>query len=512
MIGHRQLGGDDYAAIWRRRRWFILLPALLGPALLYGISLFIPSRYESDTLVLIERQKVPNSLVQPIITDDLNARVASLEEQVLSRTRLEPLIKRYDLFKEDADQPMEVLLDRLRKDILLTPVKPIVRSRDETLPGFTIGVTLATARVAQQVCAEITSMFVEENLRQREQSAKGTTSFFQAQLDEAKRHLDEEDAKLAQFKRGHIHELPEETQANLNLLSSLNGQLEAATQALNRAQQDKTYTESLLAQQVAAWKAFHAVGDTPQPQTLEQQLTFAENQLVAMQAQYTPDHPDVIRLKAEIERLKKKAHEQAAEVDSKTEGQAKAAPVEPPQIQQLRSHVRAYEEAIRGQTQAQSRVQEQIAVLQSRIQMSPVVEQQYKEITRDHQIAQDFYNELLKKENESAMATDLEQRQQGEQFVIMDPANLPEKPTFPNRPLFALGGFGGGLGLGLSLAWLMEMRDKALHNEKDIEACLGLVTLARVPCLTERPPKKKKRSRNADLPTLGLAEGGTEEI
>ena len=511
MIGHRQLSGEDYAAIWRRRRLLILVPAILGPVILFGISLVLPSRYESDTLIIIQRQKIPNALVQPIITDDLNMRVATLEEQVLSRTRLEPLIKRYDVFKVDAGQPMELLVDKLRKSITLTPVKPVVRSRDETLPGFTISVTLSSARVAQQVCAEITSMLVEEDLRQREQSSNGATSFFEAQLDEAKRHLDEEDQKLAQFKRQYINELPDSAQTNLNLLTTLNGQFEAATQALSRAQQDKTYTESLLAQQVGSWKALQEGGvDKPQPQTLEQQLTAMQNALTTLEPEYTPDHPDIVKLKAEIEQLKKKIQDSKAAPPPKVEVAAQPSASEPPQIQQLRSQLRAYDEAIRAQSKAQQRLQEQIQALQSRIQMTPVVEQQYKEITRGHQMAQDFYNELLKKRNESAMATDLEHRQQGEQFNVMDPANLPEEPTFPNRPLFALGGLGGGLGLGLALAWLMEMRDKTLRNDKDIEACLGLVTLARVPTLS--PGKVRKEPQALTESSLRLSEAGTKGI
>ena len=134
-----------------------------------------------------------------------------------------------------------------------------------------------------------------------------------------------------------------------------------------------------------------------------------------------------------------------------------------------------------------------------------MVAQQYKQITRDHQMALDFYNDLLKKRNESGMATDLEQRQQGEQFLIMDPANTPKEPTFPNRPLLALGGLGSGLGLGLFLLWMVEARDKSLRNEKDVEACLGLTMLAMVPALTAAPAEKQFQEGEAGK--LGLAEG-----
>jgi polysaccharide chain length determinant protein (PEP-CTERM system associated) len=474
---------------------------------LFCVSLVLPARYESDALVLIQGQRIPNTLVQSIITEDLNARVASLEQQVLSRTRLESIIRRYNIFKENTGgQPMELLVNELRKDIELTPVKPIVKSRDQTLPGFSIGVTLATAQSAQQVCTEITSMFIEENLRQREQSARGTTNFFQSQVGDAKRQLNEQEAKLAEFERQYIHELPEDTQTNLNLLASLDGQLEVATQALNRAQQDKTYTESLLAQQVAAWREGQGEADKAQPPTLEQQLASLQSQVVALEVRDTPEHPDVIKLKDQIERLKKKQREQGTTLETRTEAKEQhPAPIEPPQLQQLRSQLHAYEQAIRAASTTQQRLQGQIELLRSRVQMSPVVEQQYKQITRDHQMALDFYNDLLKKRNESGMATDLEQRQQGEQFVIMDPANTPKEPTFPNRPLLALGGLGGGFGLGLFLVWLVEARDKSLRNEKDVEACLGLPTLAIVPALTAAPTEKQFQEGEAGK--LGLAEG-----
>jgi polysaccharide chain length determinant protein (PEP-CTERM system associated) len=507
MMGHRQFGWDDYLAIGRRRRFLIIVPAILGAVILFGLSLRLPGRYESDTLVLIQSQKIPNNMVQSITTEDLNARVASLEEQVLSRTRLQSLIKRYGLFKENSGgQLPELLVDQLRKDIELTPVKSIVKSRDQTLPGFSIGVTLSSAQLAQRVCGDVTSMFIEENLRQREQSAKGMMNFFQTELSDSKRQLDEQEAKLAEFERQYIHELPEDTQTNLNLLASLGGQLEAATQALSRAQQDKTYTESLLAQQAAAWKAGQGEADQAQPPTLEQQLAFLQSQVVALEIHDTPEHPDVIKLKDEIERVKKQRLDPGTKLDTPTPAKGQhPAPIEPPQLQQLRSQLHAYEEAIRAASTTQQRLQGQIELLQSRVQMSPAVEQQYHQITRDHQRAMDFYNDTVKKTNESEMAADLEQRQQGEQFVIMDPPNLPKEPKFPNRPLFAFGGLGGGLGLGLVLVWLTEARDKAIWNEKDIEACLGLPTLAAVPALTAAPAEKQFQEGEAGK--LEMAEG-----
>jgi polysaccharide chain length determinant protein (PEP-CTERM system associated) len=484
MLGHRDLTVDEYLSILRRRKWLIIIPALLGPIIAYGVSLNLASRYTSQTLVLVEQQKVPGSYVEPVVTEDLNARLATMQEQILSRTRLQPTIERFGLYRQDwGNTTMEELLERMRGAIAVTPVRSVVSGRQSGIPGFFISFEAADPRVAQQICAEITSMFIEENLRQREQSAQGTTDFLQTQLEDARRRLDEQDSILAQFKRRYIGALPDEAQTNMNLLSSLNTQLNSVTQSLNRAQQDKTYTESLLAQQLAARDSL-ATPYGPQPENVQQEIALMETQLLALESRYTNDHPDVIKLRGEIEQLRRNASQVGAAggVDAGDNRPAAQLP-EPPQILQLRSQVHGYEQAVRSLTAEQDRLQQQIRIYQSRIRLSPIVEQEYKEITRDHQTALDFYNDLLRKRNQSEMATDLERRQQGEQFRVMDPANLPEKPSYPDRPMFALAGFGGGIALGLFLIVGTEMRDKSLRTEVDVEFFLETPTLAVVPSI-----------------------------
>ena len=506
-MGHRRLGWDDYLAMGRRQRLVILFPLALGPALLYGLSRALPPRYESDALVLIQRQIIPNSLVPSAMTQDVNTRVIELEQQGLSRTHLEFLIKRYDLIKEKgAGHPMELLVEELRKDIVLAPVKSLVRSHEETLPGFQIAVTLSSARTAQQVCADLTSMFMEADAQPREPPVETATSFLEARLADAERKLDEQDAKLAAFKREHPHELPDDSQANINLLNSLNEQLQTASQALDRLQQDQTNAESLLAQQEAAGKATQAGGKHGARETLESRLAALQHELVSLQTQYTDDHPDVVKLKGEIAQVRKDLEEQSSMPDTKTEAEVQPpAANEPAPVQQLRSQVRADADAIVTQTKTQERLQAQIDLLQSRIQTSLTLEPAYKELTRAYQTAQAVYNDLLKQKNESGLATGREQGPPSERLIVMDPANLPGSPTFPNRPLFALGGLGAGLVVGLFIAWVLEMRDKSLRNEKDVEACLGLPTLAVVPSLIVLRKHKQIAAREAGK--LGIAAG-----
>src|SRR5271169_4321963 len=189
MAAKRTLTPQEYAEILRRWWLLIVALALLGPLVGYGISLRLPTRYTSKSLLLIETQRIPDSYVKSLISEDLNTRVSNIEEHTLSRTQLQPIIERYGLFKESATRnTMEALVLMLQKAIEVTPLKPIVRSRDETVPGFEISVTLNDPRVAQQVCADIASMFVEADIRQRSQTAQGTTNFLQGQLDDAKRN------------------------------------------------------------------------------------------------------------------------------------------------------------------------------------------------------------------------------------------------------------------------------------------------------------------------------------
>ena len=481
MVGHRELTLEDYVSILRRRWPLIVLLAVIGGALGYGAARFLPKRFTSQTLVLVEQPTVPGDYVKPVVSEDTNQRLASMQQEILSRTRLEPLIQQFGLYRDAANPaPMEGLVERLRSAVTVTPIQPMAETRSQGLPGFTISVNFNDPRLAQQICSTITSMFMEENLRLRQQQGEQTTQFLAKQLDDAKAKLDDQDAKLAAFKRRYLGSLPDEEEANLNLLMGLNSQLDASTQALSRAQQDKSFAESLLTQQLAAWQVTPAGQN---PETMEQQLSALQAQLSALQSRYTDDHPDVIKAKNDVEALKKKMAETDDQKPApKTETPDKS-PVEPTQMQSLRAQIHQYDQVIRDRTAQQEEIQQQIKIYQGRVQSSPAIEQEYKGLTRDYQTALEFYNELLKKRDQSTMAMDLERRQQGEQFQVLDPANLPDQPSFPKMNLFIPGGFGGGLALGLGLALFFEMQDTSLRSERDVESLLHLPVLAMVPAI-----------------------------
>ena len=308
-------------------------------------------------------------------------------------------------------------------------------------------------------------------------------------MTSAKASLDEQDAKLAAFKSRHIGELPDDEQTNLNLLTGLTSQLDASTQALARAQQDKTFNESLLSQQMASWQASQTGRN---PETLEQQLIALQAHLTTLQSSYTDDYPDVIKAKNDIAVLEKKIADSEGPNKASAPNKGAKTSTEPAQIQQLRAQLHSDDLMIVAKTKEQEQIRKQIDLYQARVQSSPAVEQQYKELTRGYQTALDSYNDLQKKLTDSQQAVNLERKQEGEQFVVLDPANLPDKPTFPNRPLFALGGLAGGLGLGLGIAFLLEMKDSSFKSERDVEFALHLPVLAMVPEITPLLKRSKR--------------------
>jgi polysaccharide chain length determinant protein (PEP-CTERM system associated) len=468
---------------------------------------FLPKRFTSQTIVLVRQPTVPTDVVKPVVTEDLNHRLASMQEQIMSRSRLEPIIEKFGLYASIRDHaPMDDLIAELRKSIQVSPVEPMQGTRDNNLPGFHVEVTLASPQLAQNVCAEITSMFREQNARSREQQAVRTTSFLTQQLDQAKAKLDEQDSRLAALKSRYLGALPDQEQTNLSLLTGMNSQLEANTQALSRAQQEKAFNQTLLDQELVTWRSSQTGRN---PVTLDLQIAALEEQLSALRAKYTNEHPDVIKLKNQIQDLKKQQQASSAgKNQDQADGETRAGAIEPPQIQQLRAKVHQDEVSVSDLVAQQKKNQEQVKLLQGRIQSSPAIEQQFKEITRNYQTALDFYNELLKKQENSAMATNLEHQQESEQFHVLDPPNLPVEPSFPKKKYFLGGGLASGLSLGLGILLLIELSDKSMYTEKDIEVCLKLPVLTIVPVIEKRAGAVRgNRHKRAPMQLLGMKTG-----
>lgn len=479
-----------------RKHWWILPVCALGlgvTAVLAAMQL--PKQYTSQTLVLVARPAVSEKVVERVVTEDFTQRLAAMKGKILSRSRLEPVIEKFNLYA--ADRPkihMEDLIDRLRGAITITPLEAMPGIQYANLPGFSLTVTFNDPQLAQQICTEVTSMFMEQDARDINDKAKTTTSFIDQQLGDAKAKLDDEDAKLAQFKRQHIGSLPEEDQRNLGLLGSLNAELDSTNQAMTRTQQDKGFNETLLSQQEASWKASQK-GENHE--SLEDQLRARQEQLTVLLSRYTQEHPDVVKLKNEIEDLKRKIDEAPSSGDAPKIRKT----TEPPQLQQLRAKIQQGDQTFAELAKRQAKIQDQIRVMESHIEGSPMVEMQLKELTRNHQNALDFYNDLLKQRNIANMDSQLIHQQESEHLSVLDPPSLPTSPSFPKMVNFAGGGFGGGTLLGLVILYLLMAMDKTLHSEREVETYLKLPVLASVPVLesSAASPRLLRRTITAKM-------------
>jgi polysaccharide chain length determinant protein (PEP-CTERM system associated) len=490
MIENREWTLEDYSAMLRRRARVILVPVVLVPLAGFLISFVFSSKYTSTSLILVEGQKVPESMVQPVVSEDLAARVATLQQQVLSQGHLLPVVEK--VFPGRSSQQQNEIIDSIRANMAVEPVVTDLSAIGSTtkgsnkktspVPGFNLKYTASNAREAQQVCTELTTLIVDENRKQIDAAATGTSDVLNRGIEDAKSTLDGMDAKLASFKKEHLGQLPGEEENNLKILAGLNSQLEANTQMLNRAQQDKAYTESVLAQQLAAWKSSQA---TTNPDALQKQLSDLQTQLLQLQAKYTDDHPDVIKTKADIAGLKKKLAEVKATTDAADgSGDEKASAMEPAEIRQLRLQVHQYAELIAAGNRDQKHLQQEIGEYQGRISLSPGVEEQFKQLTRDYDNAQKNYEDLLGKKSSADLTVKMNTQAQGERMFVLNLANLPDAPSFPNRWLFAAGGLAAGFALGIGLSLWIEIQDKAIRTESDAEAVLQLPTLVAVPWIS----------------------------
>ena len=469
MLGHRALNVEDYLAILKRRWWLIAIPTFILPVLAVVATLYIPPQYVSQAGIQIDQQKISNDLVKSVVSEDINSRLASIDQQIESRSSIQPIVEKFNLY---ADQrfTMDDRIVLARKNIEIQAM-PTGFAHSNGVPGFTIAFTASDAHTAQQVCAEITSLFISANLRSQQDFSGGTTDFLKEQLNNAKRTLDDQDAKKADFERKYFGMRPEDESNNVNILSSLNSQLEAATQALSRMEQDKSYMETMLAQQSTSSPGVAS------PQTDEKLLQDLLGQQAILTSHYTAQDPDVIAINRKIADLRHKMAQTPATPSSAASSTA-AGRNDSAAVQDLRARIRAADIGIQAKRAEQAQINKQIHDYQARIQSTPQVEEEYEQLTRDTQISQAQYDSDLTKLNQAQMATDLQNRQEGETFSVLDAANLPDNPTYPKRRIFASGGLAAGLFLGLLLSALLEYRDTALRSERDVWAFTKLPTLA----------------------------------
>lgn len=513
MLPGQQITPDWLLTVFRRRWWLLVAPLVVGAIGAGVYAHFDPNRYKSETRVLVVPPQLPASYVRPTVTQPLSQRLRTLSLEVLSRPRLERIILDFDLYREEREHGiMEDVVERMRnRDIGVS--LPARASRESGGASFTLAYTASDARVAHRVTERLTSLFIDENARLRETIAEGTDQFITGELDAARMRLEETERKLETYKRQFGGELPQQMQSNLAALHGLQLQVQSLGESINR---DRT-------EQIAIDRQISDLsgGDTsdgpvdlsmPVATPYDDAVVKARATLDALLLRLTTDHPDVTRQQRVLGELEERAR--AAQLQRPVSPNT---PVAGPGrerrnlLDDLRRRRTQLDQQIAGKQGQINAKQGQAVTYQSRVDAAPTREAELIGVTRDYETLKNRYNLLLAQGEQAKVAANMERRQISEQFRIIDPPRVPERPISPDRPRMTMLGAMAGLAFGVLLIGVLEYRDRSFRSEADVLATLALPVVAVVPTLLTSAERRRRWKRRWALSATGVATvvGGT---
>lgn len=493
---------DLALAVWSRRKWLALIVFAAPFSAVLGVVTYLPNTYQSSARVVVERQQVPETFVQPTVTSELENRLRTISEEVISRSRLQDLITRFGLYPELKGRvPQEAIIERVRRDIRplkLEAGEGIGRGmwRPATI-AFTITFQGRDPQTVALVTNALASFYMEENLKVRERLTTGTAQFLKVQVEETKKRLDEQERRVSEFKRRYIGELPQQMTANLAMLERLNTQLSLNNTSLIRAIERR----DALAKQLAE---VDPSTPTEGPDAASTRLARLRQELTTLTARFTDKYPEVIRVKTEIAKLERQLAEPKPEERSRPEPSAPAGP----QVLRLRQLLNEQEAEIRVLKTEEKNLRTALETYQRRIENAPRREQEFQEVERDYDATKDLYRSLSKRHEEAQLAESLEQSQKGEQFRILDPAIPSHEPAAPKRSQLMMVGLVLSLGLALGAVVLAEQLDTSFHAVDDLRAFSPVPILVTIPRIVTQGDafRRRRRERIAMGATmLGLA-------
>lgn len=496
MLPGKKYTPEEVVRVVRRRWWLPVITAGVCLAAGLGVLRVMPDRYQADTLILVVPQRVPDSYVRSTVTTRIEDRLNSISQQILSRTRLEAIIAELNLYGDlRASRPMEDVVDRMRKDIKVDTVRG---------DAFRVSYTAAEASVVQKVTERLAGLFIEENLRDREVLAEATNQFLESQLEEARQRLVEHEKRLEAYRLEHDGELPSQSASTIQAMQSTQSRVQALVDTI-ASDRDRRL---ILERSVVDLERNAAAADAaPVPPagaseldeaaaggSVTQQLAAARQALQALETRLLPEHPDVVRTRRVIAELEARV---ASEHVAQGGDAVRPVPLTPARqrLNELRAELQAVDRATATREAEVSRLQARMAQLQERLDAMPTRESEMTELTRDYETLRSVYTDLLAKREDSKVAANLERRQIGEQFRILDPARRPQRPVSPNRPLVAGGALALGLLIGVACLVLLEVRDRSFHSEADVRQVTGLVVLASIPQVLSAREAARRRAR-----------------
>jgi polysaccharide chain length determinant protein (PEP-CTERM system associated) len=485
---------DDVVRIARRRIWWLLVPFALIAAVTALMARSLPDMYRSETLVQIVPQQVPSSFVRPVVTTSIEDRLQSIRQQILSRTRLEQLIKEFNLYPEARQNGiMEDVVQRMRdRDIQIQVVNG---------NSFRISYIGNDASTVAKVTGRLAALFIGESLQDRKNLSEGTNDFLEQQLLKAHDQLQEIEGRLADYNRAHTGELPSQLDSNLQQVHNAQMAQQALADSLNRDQDMRIELERQLAQARTPIVTV-PTGNGAQPTSTAQQLAVARAQLADYETRYKPGHPDLEAARRAVRDLEQKARDEAS---ASPDAAAVLSPAEAERQRQV-SNLQAQVDELDRQMVRKRADQEQLrtaaAEYQRRVDATPNREAELTELTRDYKNWSDRYSSLLSRKEDAQLAANLESRQIGETFRLLDPARVPERPYSPDRGRLTAMGLAGGLAFGAGLVLLLEYSDRTFKTDEDATTVLDLPVVAVVPLMQSDAERRRRGWQRLALSTL----------
>jgi polysaccharide chain length determinant protein (PEP-CTERM system associated) len=479
-----------------RHRWLVIGPLVVCVLVALIVSSSLADRFQSDMLIQIIPQRVPDSYVRSTVTIRTEDRLDVVSQQVTSRTQLEQMIREFELFpRERARLPMETVVDAMRSNISVELVRS---ARNEPVDAFHVKFTYGDPDVAAKVTQRLGTLYIDRNFRDRGALAQATNEFMKVQLNEAAVRLQEQEAKVARFREQHAGRLPYQLEPNMQAIQSAAAQRQALVSSTASDRDRKIMLERLYNDALANPASPHTAAPTltadpsrdaaaPAGVSKAQQLERAQATLAQLELRLKPEHPDIVRTRRTIAELEKAAAAEAKAIESSPTASL-ADPVvstddttRRDRLQQMRAEIESLNRQIAFKEAEEQKVSVSIRDYQGRIEAIPSVESAWASLTRDYDTMQIAYRALLTKSQDAKMAADLERDQIGEQFRILDPARVPVRPIGPNRLQINAVGLGVGLALGFGCLLLLELRDTSFRRESDVHEVLKLPVVALVP-------------------------------
>jgi polysaccharide chain length determinant protein (PEP-CTERM system associated) len=478
MIPKDGLDVKYFLAAFKRRLWYVVIPFFLVFMAVVIYCIKAPRIYRSSCLILVQPQEVPRDYIRPTVTTDVQSRLSSITEQIMSRSRLENIIIQHNLYpasRAAGDVYGAVL--KMRSKIKITFKQN--SGRRGSPPAFEVAFEGREPVKVRDVTDALANIFIDENLKIREEQAAGTSRFLERELERMREILRQREKLVVEFRQEYTGFLPEQMQNNYRILSQLQQHLDSINTALQKSEDRKV----LLKTQLSRLGALRA-GDTDQELYNLDEL---RQKLERLKLRYSYRHPDVVRLKALIARLDKEEQITPSDIDSEAPNLTTDL-TEDHNIMHVRKgglldELQMHEKEIQLLHKEKAKTSSQIEKYRERIELGPKIEQMFVDLRRDYQTAGGNYQSLLQKKLEADLAQNLERTQKGEQFRIQDHAYLPREPHKPDIPKMLTMVMMLALGSGFGLAFLLEYLDPTFWSRKDLEAVLELPVLVSVPVI-----------------------------